>query len=231
MPFCKYCGEKIEEQAEICPHCGKELNKNNPEQTAEKTEPVRAGQTAKMSGSKKTVITAMVAAVALIVGVFILPSGGKCKWSGCSNKAVSGSDYCYNHKCAISGCMNKRSISGNYCYEHSYYDDDEDEEEVDNSVEVAARLRISDIKLDTYSSDYYIRATGRITNNSSYTVRYVKIKGAFETYSGKVVDTDWTYAVDSAGLEPGESCKWELSVKKDSRISDCTISIIDLEVD
>ena len=190
MRFCKYCGEQIEDEAEICPHCGKELKKTIKEM------PEEANRSDKV---KKTVVNtkalAVIAVVVLTGGIAILAMGGRCKWSGCSNKAAPGSSYCYSHKCVVSSCNNSR-----------------------------------DIKLNTYGSSY-IRATGTITNNSSYTVKYVKIKGSFESSSGAVVDTAWTYAVDSAGLAPGETCKWEMSVKKDYQISSCSVSILDLDID
>ena len=221
MRFCKYCGEQIEDEAEICPHCGKELKKTIKEM------PEEANRSDKV---KKTVVNtkalAVIAVVVLTGGIAILAMGGRCKWSGCSNKAAPGSSYCYSHKCVVSSCNNSRGLYSNYCYEHSYYDEDE----TDNTSYVASQLRISDIKLNTYGSSY-IRATGTITNNSRYTVKYVKIKGSFESSSGAVVDTAWTYAGDSAGLAPGETCKWEMSVKKDYQISSCSVSILDLDID
>ena len=223
MRFCKYCGEQIEDEAKICPHCGKELKKvmqehpEIPERTGKMNPPV---------ASIKVVI--VIAAVILAGGVAVLLTSGRCKWSGCSNKAAPGSNYCYSHKCVVSSCKNVRSLYSNYCYLHSYYDDDN--EENDGASYIASQLRISDIKLNTYGSSY-IKATGTITNNSSHTVRFVKIKGSFETSSGAVVDTAWTYAVDSAGLEPGETCKWEMSVKKDYQIANCSVSILDLDID
>ena len=216
MRFCKYCGEQIEDEAEICPHCGKELKKTIKEM------PEEANRSDKV---KKTVVNtkalAVIAVVVLTGGIAILAMGGRC-----SNKAAPGSSYCYSHKCVVSSCNNSRGLYSNYCYEHSYYDEDE----TDNTSYVASQLRISDIKLNTYGSSY-IRATGTITNNSSYTVKYVKIKGSFESSTGDVVDTAWTYAVDSAGLAPGETCKWEMSVKKDYQISSCSVSILDLDID
>ena len=223
MRFCKYCGLQIEDEAEICPHCGKKLKKDvqeqpvAPERTDKKNQPVV---------SKKTII--VIVAVILAGGIAVLFTSSRCKWSGCSNKAAPGSSYCYSHKCIVSSCKNMRSSYSNYCYMHSYYDDDK--EETDNTSYVASQLRISDIKMNTYGSSY-IKATGIITNNSSYTVKYVKIKGSFETSSGIVVDTAWTYAVDSAGLAPGETCKWEMSVKKDYQIANCSVSILDLDID
>ena len=86
-------------------------------------------------------------------------------------------------------------------------------------------MKISNIKLSSNSS--YTVAEGTITNNSDQTVSYVEIKGSFKTSYGEVVDTDWTYAVGSEGLAPGESCKWRMSVSKDSSIKNCTVTILD----
>ena len=221
MRFCKYCGGQIEDEAKICPHCGKELKKVIKELPEEANRPGKVNKTVVNAKA-----LAVIAAVILAGGIAILTMGGRCKWSGCNNKAAPGSSYCYSHKCVVSNCKNKRGLYSNYCYEHSYYDEDE----ADNTSYVASQLRISDIKLNTYGSSY-IRATGTITNNSSYTVKYVKIKGSFESSLGDVVDTAWTYAVDSAGLAPGETCKWEMSVKKDYKISNCSVSILDLDID
>ena len=221
MRFCKYCGGQIEDEAKICPHCGKEPKKVIKEMPEEANRPGKVNKTVVNAKA-----LAVIAAVILAGGIAILTMGGRCKWSGCNNKAAPGSSYCYSHKCVVSNCKNKRGLYSNYCYEHSYYDEDE----ADNTSYVASQLRISDIKLNTYGSSY-IRATGTITNNSSYTVKYVKIKGSFESSLGEVVDTAWTYAVDSAGLAPGETCKWEMSVKKDYKISNCSVSILDLDID
>ena len=49
----------------------------------------------------------------------------------------------------------------------------------------------------------------------------------YQSRTGKVIDTDWTYAVGSEGLGPGESCKWKMSVEKDLSIKDCDVSIMD----
>ena len=68
---------------------------------------------------------------------------------------------------------------------------------------------------------------GTVTNKGIRTYDFVEIKGIFKDSYGNVVDTDWTYAVGSEGLAPGESKTFNMSVPKDYSITDCTISIID----
>jgi hypothetical protein len=103
---------------------------------------------------------------------------------------------------------------------------DDDAPTVNNQV-YSYELKISNVKISSNSS--YTIAEGTIINNSDQTVTFVKIKGSFETSSGKVVDTDWTYAVGTEGLDPGESCKWRMSVSKDSSIKNCNVTIIDFD--
>lgn len=81
------------------------------------------------------------------------------------------------------------------------------------------------------SSSYgYTHAEGSITNRGDETVRFVEVKGLFQTSSGTTVDTDWTYAVGSEGLAPGETTKFTLSVDKDSTIKKCSVSVTDFDV-
>ena len=56
--------------------------------------------------------------------------------------------------------------------------------------------------------------------------RYVKVKALFKNYSGSIVDTDWTYAVDSTWLEPGESKTFYYMVKN-TKIKSATLSFVD----
>ena len=88
-------------------------------------------------------------------------------------------------------------------------------------------LVISNISLSNDS--YFTTVSGIITNRGYTNVSYVKIKGLFVNESGITIDTDWTYAVDSVELAPGESKKWEMMVKKDYRINKVNIEIIDYE--
>lgn len=88
-------------------------------------------------------------------------------------------------------------------------------------------LNFSDIYVSSNSS--YTVCTGKVTNNGKKTYRFVTIKGAFEDASGTVVDTDSTYAVGSEGLAPGESKSFRMSVRRDSTIEDCSVSITDYD--
>lgn len=88
-------------------------------------------------------------------------------------------------------------------------------------------LKISGVKVTTNSS--YTVCTGTITNNGKNTYKYVKVKGSFKNSSGTVLDTDWTYAVGSEGLAPGESKTFRMSVPKDYDIKSCSVSITDYD--
>lgn len=91
----------------------------------------------------------------------------------------------------------------------------------------ASDLRISGVTLS--SSRAYTSATGTITNHGSRIVRFVEVKAAFKDSAGKTIDTDWTYAVGSEGLSPGESTKFTLMVDKDSSIKDCAVVVQDFD--
>lgn len=228
MRFCKYCGTEISETDELCPNCGRNLKSASTNEVAQKNSTINHIETVTKSIRKHPKFLFGIAA--LIVCVFIVViavNPGKCKYSGCGNKAVSGSDYCYSHKCAVESCKDSRFLYSNYCYKHYLLYDDDAQEEFGSDPVYSHELKISNVKLSSNSS--YTIAEGTITNNSDQTVSFVEIKGAFKTSSGSVVDTDWTYAVGSEGLAPGESCKWRLSVSKDWSIKDCTVTVIDFD--
>lgn len=88
-------------------------------------------------------------------------------------------------------------------------------------------LNISDIYVSSNSS--YTVCTGKVTNNGEFTYKFVSIKGVFKDAFGTVVDTDSTYAVGSEGLAPGESKSFRMSVRRDSTIEDCSVSITDYD--
>lgn len=223
MRFCKYCGSQVPDDIEQCPRCEKYLGAKN--LTADNPSTQNAS-VQKVSVKEKVLailrnkyVVAVVAVVLIVLIVVYLINLGKCEASGCKNKAISDMNYCYTHKCAVTSCNSRKKYSSNYCYIHSTLYDE-------SSSKVSSyELAISNIKLT--SSYGYTRAEGTIKNNSDQTVSYVKIKGSFKDKSGTVLDTDWTYAVGSEGLAPGESCTWSMSIKKNSSVKECSVSILD----
>lgn len=95
---------------------------------------------------------------------------------------------------------------------------------IDKSIGLS--LKVDSIK--TSGSYTYVYCT--VTNVSSKYVatkyRYVKVKAQFKNYSGSIVDTDWTYAVDSTWLEPGESKTFYYMVQN-TNIKSATLSFVD----
>ena len=70
---------------------------------------------------------------------------------------------------------------------------------------------------------------GTVTNNTSRTVKFVKVKISLLDKDGKVIDTDTTYACGSEGLAPGESSKFDCYISKDSRTEKFTAEIYDYD--
>lgn len=89
----------------------------------------------------------------------------------------------------------------------------------------SAPLVISNVNI-TNNSMYTI-ANGTITNRGYSKISFAKIKVSFLNSSGSTIDTNWTYAIDSVGLAPGESKKWEVSVNKDNSIKKVNVEVID----
>lgn len=91
---------------------------------------------------------------------------------------------------------------------------------------IGLSLKVDSIK--TSGSYTYVYCT--VKNVSSKYVatryRYVKVKAQFKNYSGSIVDTDWTYAVDSTWLEPGESKTFYYMVQN-TNIKSATLSFVD----
>lgn len=219
MKYCKYCGCQIDDTQEICQACS-ERKSSTPKKK------ISFRQALKWFKKHWLIVAGVLLLVALITAIAVVMEKNNCNYSSCNNKTVSGSDYCYSHKCSISSCTSAQKYNSNYCYLHSYLYETETGSSYSNYVS-SSDLKIS-VGSITHNSSYTV-VTGTITNNSDSEVRFVEIKGAFKTSGGTVVDTDWTYAVGSEGLAPGESCKWRMSVDKDYSIKQCSVSIIDFD--
>lgn len=68
-------------------------------------------------------------------------------------------------------------------------------------------------KSTSYSSNYYY-FEGTLKNEHIQSFTYVKAKLIIYDKNGKVIHTDWTYAVDSMALEVGESITFDIMVNK-----------------
>ena len=88
-------------------------------------------------------------------------------------------------------------------------------------------LKIS--RIEVRHSRNYTYISGSITNESKTTkYRSVKVKAVCYGVGNKVIDTDWTYAVDSAWLEPGETKNFEMMVKDpNGNIKSAKVTIMD----
>lgn len=60
----------------------------------------------------------------------------------------------------------------------------------------------------------WVRIEGKIRNNGSGEVSFIKIGVELLDSEGKVLDTDWTYAVSSEGLKPGVAKSFDLTIRK-----------------
>lgn len=101
-----------------------------------------------------------------------------------------------------------------------------EETETENKIhKIEPDLELSNIAL--YSNYSYKDCTGTITNNGSCTYTYIKVKCRFKNHFDEVVDTDWTYAVGSEGLAPGEAKTFSMSVPDNSAIKSCSVFILD----
>ena len=114
------------------------------------------------------------------------------------------------------------SSYGNGSYGGSY--NDYYSSGIDKSIGLS--LKVDSIR--TSGNYTYVYCT--VTNVSSKYIatryRYVKVKALFKNYSGSIVDTDWTYAVDSTWLEPGESKTFHYMVRN-TNIKSATLSFVD----
>ena len=210
---CSKCGNKVSDTATFCKHCGTRL-----ETDSDKKKPLREHIEKISNGKDKKIIIVSVVIILFIVYFF----GFKCKVGLCLLPSSIKGDYCTLHTCNRSGCYNKVVEGKRYCYTHSPSTSTNHQYTPEKAEDV---LTFSDIKISNNSSYTICNAT--ITNNGKKTYTFVEVKGKFKDSSGNIIDTDWTYAVGTEGLAPGESATFRLSVSKNSNITKCDLEILD----
>ena len=221
---CNKCGHKVKSGAAFCTHCGNRLNTDGLTQSAETIVDNHAILHT-IKRYKKYIIIGLIAVCT--IGYFF---GVRCKSGLCLLPRRPGGEYCAIHTCRWDDCTNKTVAGKDYCYthapstSHSYTYTPTPEISEENAEDA---LKFSNIKVTNNRS--YTVCTGKITNNGEKTYTFVKVKGKFETSSGTVIDTDWTYAVGAEGLAPGESTTFKMSVDKNSSIAKCSVEILDYD--
>lgn len=214
--YCSKCGKQVFNEATFCKYCGNRLCDENKDIDS-KDKVIEQSQKSKFNKYKKYSVIGIVIA---LLGIYIFEI--RCKSGFCPLPSTFRGDYCIVHTCDRKGCYNKVVKEKSYCYTHmpsvsTNY----------NYTPEKAECVIDFSELSVYSNSSYTICTATVTNNGKRTYTFVEVKGKFKDSSGTVVDTDWTYAVGSEGLAPGESVSIRLSVKKDSNISKCDLEIID----
>lgn len=235
MIQCKKCGADLDDSAKFCGKCGtpvgtEEVSQEVSQEVKEvKTSPLKLEALNvemlkkfinEVKDKKITKIVAVVVAVAVLgLIISVVVNSGKCEYGSCKNAAAEDSDYCFNHKCNLCDEA-KTSLSTKYCYVHYLT---QEKTESSSAGNANSDLKFSNISVKHNSS--YTVVTGTVTNRGNRSYKFVKVKGAFKNSTGTVLDTDWTYAVGSEGLSPGESTTFRMSVDKNVSIRNCDITI------
>lgn len=209
---CPNCKKKLSNSATFCKYCGKRIEIASGEQIPHKFLKLK---------NKKFVLLGIIIIVMIFYALLF-----KCKAGLCMLPSEFKGEYCVIHTCSKKGCYNKIAKGKKYCYTHLPSTADYSSYRPEKAEEV---LTFSDIKVSNNSSYTICNAT--ITNNGRRTYTFIEVKGKFKNSSGTILDTDWTYAVGSEGLEPGESATIRLSVSKNYNISNCSLEVYDYEKD
>lgn len=216
--YCSKCGKQVSDEATFCKYCGNRLDEEC-KGVDSQGKVIEQSQKSNISRYKKYSAIGIVI-VLLVLYIF----GFRCKSGFCPLPSTFRGDYCTIHTCNRNGCYNKVVKGNTYCYTHmpsastNYNYTPEKAEDV---------IAFSNISITSNSS--YTICTATVTNNGKRTYTFVEVKGKFKNSSGTVLDTDWTYAVGSEELAPGESVSIRLSVKKDSKITKCDLEIVDYD--
>lgn len=242
--FCRKCGTQIPDGEIRCPACETEIVLVTTEESAivelpetpaaelKVEEPQEADKKAQATQKikelldrgkafvaahkdRKTVLVVVACIAVIVAGLVVMKFN--CDAKGC-NEFISEGSYCSAHKCWMAGCDNPRERSELYCSFHIAMEE----------FSAKAGLSISSVYVSSNSVSTIARGTVKNTS-STYTYKFVKLKGSFKNYSGQIIDTDWTYAVGSEGLAPGESATFDIYVDKNYSIDECDVTVMDYD--
>lgn len=214
---CIKCGKKINSDSTFCSHCGNKIILEM--QNDSNTNKINLELSFLIPYKKKIVFGA------LVLGVIVYFFGISCKAGLCLFPQKLKGEYCFIHTCERDKCVNKKAKDERYCYTHCPTTSFGSSGTTYKPESAESVLNFSGINI-THNSSYTV-CSGTITNNGSRTYSFVEVKGKFQDSFGNVVDTDWTYAVGSEGLEPNESKTFRISVDKNYDIEKCVMEIID----
>ena len=211
---CSNCGNKIKGDSSFCTRCGTRVVPGTKNENPEKMTGVTA-----IKPGKQILVVGVLVLIGLVYFWGLKCGVGTCVWP----HGISG-EYCSDHTCAIDSCTNKRAEGRIFCYTHAPSSSPSYSYTPESATAV---LDFSNISI-THNSSYTV-CKGTITNNGRKTYTFIEVKGAFKNASGTVVDTDWTYAVGSEGLNPGESATFRMSIDKDLSVKSCSVSLVDYD--
>lgn len=210
---CSKCGNKISDDATFCKHCGNKIEAIN---VPKKHFNIITENLFNLRSKKMKIL------IVIIMLCIIYLLGFKCRAGFCLLPSGIKGEYCTLHTCNRSGCYNKVVEGKKYCHTHTPSTSTNYQYTPEKAEDV---LVFSNVDISKNSSYTICNAT--ITNNGKKTYTFVEIKGKFKDSSGNIIDTDWTYAVGTEGLAPGESATFRLSVSKNSKITKCDLEILD----
>ena len=81
----------------------------------------------------------------------------------------------------------------------------------------------------TYKENSYWYCVGTLSNVSNKTYSYVKIKVTYYDENMDILTTDWTYAVDSVGIDGGENKQFEIMTKVTGNVEKYKVEVIDYQ--
>lgn len=114
-----------------------------------------------------------------------------------------------------------------------YFTGSTDEEAADKLMKKVAdsaegnRVIVENLNHFAEGSNY--KVYGNVTNNTSCTVKFVKVKVVMRDADGKLLDTKMIYACGDEGLAPGGTVKFECYMKEDTKAKSFSAEIYEYD--